>query len=392
MPQYRKRPEQLLFDHSVKPTWRMRLRKWMPRWPGRRPQPRFRLPHVRFTRRQAQRIAITIIALPLAAGVGGYLWMMRDASAELVPGEILLGRNAPLGGIPLFPEDNPWNTRIDDRPVDPRSGLYITAIGSDTPLHPDFGSNRLRTVLFGIPYVVVDAIDVEGYLPEFTYARESDEALYPIPDDVPIETGGDHHALIIDRTEWRLYELFGMSGSPGQWEAGSGAVFDLGSNVSRRRGWTSADAAGLPILPGLIRADEVYDLGEIKHALRFTLRRTQRAFIYPARHQASRSTDTSLPPMGMRMRLRADVDVSGLPDGARVIAEALKRYGMILADNGGSMFVTGTADRRWKRRDTEALKRLRASDFEVIVPPPPPASDTTAMRELREGKSGFSEQ
>lgn len=304
----------------------------------------------------------------------------------------MLGRNASLGGAPLFPASNAWNTPIISRPVDPRSESYLAAIGLDVRLHPDFGTNWLGTHLFGIPYVVIDGPGTTRYTVPFTYGGQSDPGPYPIPDDVPIEDGGDHHALVLDRSDWRLYELFGLDGEPPLWEAGSGAVFDLGSDASRPRGWTSADAAGLSILAGLVRADEVYDLGEIRHALRFTARRTQQAFIYPARHQASRLKHPDLPPMGLRLRLKAAVPIDDLPEGARVIATALKRYGMILADNGGPLFLTGTADRRWRRRDTEALKRFRTSDFEVIVPPPPPSSDTTAWREQQEGKSGFSEQ
>lgn len=342
-------------------------------------------------------VAIGILAglVALVVGAGSLAWHLVTSGTRSTPGnpgEVRLGRNASLGGAPLFPATNAWNTPIVSRPVDPRSDSYLISIGLDVPLHPDFGTNRLRTHLFGIPYIVIEGPTTPRYAVPFDYSDQSDPGPYPIPDDVPIEGGGDRHAIILDRNAWRLFEIYRLTESAPLWEAGSGAVFDLGSDASRPRGWTSADAAGLSIMAGLVRADEVYDVGEIRHALRFTARRTQRAFIYPARHQASRLMDESLPPMGLRLRLKATVPIDDLPEGARVIATALKRYGMILADNGGPLFLTGTADRRWRRRDTEALKRFRTSDFEVIVPPPPPPSDTTAWREQQEGRSGFSEQ
>ncbi|HRP07504.1 MAG TPA: hypothetical protein PLL69_03360 [Gemmatimonadales bacterium] len=385
MPSYRRRSEPLLLDHSVKHGWGYRLRQRLPKW-------RWRIPVPRPTRQQL-RLAAGAAILAVVSAVTLIAWKLyTERSARLIPGEVLLGRNAPLGGIRLFPDDNPWNTPVDDRPVHPKSDIWLETIGTHRALHPDFGTNRLGNRLYGIPYVVVTRDDNLGQTPEFSYAEQSDDGLYPIPDNPPIEAGGDRHVLIVDRDEWRLYELYRVTGSPLVWRAGSGAIFDLGSNASRPRNWTSADAAGLPILPGLVRADEVYDLGEIRHALRFTLPRTHNSFLYPARHQASHLGDSRFPPMGMRMRLKASVDLSDFPEGARVIAEALKRYGMMLADNGGAMYLTGTADRRWKRRDTEALKRLRVGDFEVVVPPSPPASDTTVLREIEAGLPGFSEQ
>lgn len=359
----------LLLDHSLtkKPPRRFRL----PRWPRRQGGSR-----------TGRRAGVAVGAL-MILGVGGWLgsaaWFGRESSARLTLGIVGLGVNAPLGGEILFPPDNAWNTEITDAPVHPLSQAYLASIGFGTPLHPDFGSNRVGTVRYGIPYVVVDGSTTATFRVPFEYAAESDPGPYPIPPNPPVESGGDRHVLILDREAWRLYELYLYREEGGGITAGSGAIFDLRSNVSRPRGWTSADAAGLPILPGLVRADEVYDLGEIRHALRFTARRTQRAFVYPARHHASRDTSAALPPMGLRLRLKADADVSGLPEGAHVIATALQRYGMILADNGGPLFLTGTADGRWKRRDTEALKRFTAADFEVIVPPPPPASDTVII-------------
>ncbi len=380
-------PAELLLDHSLRIGPGQRLRRWLS------------LQSAPFWRRwyrlrgwQRKLLLVGLATLPLLLLQSAIDDLRDQWSATLIPDQVLLGRNAPLGGARLFPADNHWNTPIDDRPVAPESAMQLAGIGHSVPLHPDFGTNRLGTVLYGIPYVVVDGFEMIRHTPVFLYQDESDEGLYPIPDDPPIESGGDRHLLILDRYDWHLYELYLVNHSSGGWRAGSGAIFDLGSNSSRPRGWTSADAAGLPILPGLVRADEVYDLGRIEHALRFTLPRTRRAFVYPARHFASRVNDPELLPMGARLRLKADVDISGFPPGARVIAEALKRYGMILADNGSAMYLTGTADRRWKRADIDALKQIRTGDFEVIVPPPPPASDTTIRKEREQGLAGFSER
>ena len=199
----------------------------------------------------------------------------------------------------------------------------------------------------------------------FDYAGESDRGPYPIPRSVAIESGGDRHALIVDRDACRLYELFALRRAGGGWAAGSGAIWDLRSNRLRPAGWTSADAAGLPILPGLARYDEVR-AGAILHALRFTAARTRRAYVYPARHYASGSTDPALPPMGLRVRLKAGFDTSGFPRQARVVLEALKRYGMILADNGSPWFVSGAPDARWSNEQLHTLGRVTGADFEVV--------------------------
>jgi len=242
-------------------------------------------------------------------------------------------------------------------------------MGADRPLHADFGPDRSGLRVYGIPYVVVAGGTTPHYRVQFENGEESDTVEYPIPAHPPTENGGDHHLLVLDSDKWRLYELFDASTSDGTWKAVSGAVFDLTSNQMRPSGWTSADAAGLPILPGLARADEVYDLKEITHALRFTARRTQRAARYPAQHFASTSSDSSLPPMGLRLRLKATVDPMTFPEGARVIVRALQRYGMMVADNGGAWFVSGTADRRWRRQDLTALSRIHGEDFEVVMSP-----------------------
>lgn len=383
----RNRQSSMLLDPSLRPSRRKRLARW---W-SLQVAPFWRVWYRtnRWLRRTVVAIAVVAPVLLLRGVVTDF---RQQWSPRAIPGQVVLGRNGSLGGMMLFPEGNHWNLRIDDRPVAPLSDLQIAAIGEDVPLHPDFGSNRIGTQVYGIPYVVVDGFELVPSTPVFHFAEESDEGEYPIPVDPPIESGGDRHLLIIDISENRLFELYLAEKRGATWTAGSGAIFDLNSNASRPRGWTSADAAGLPILPGLVRADEVYDLGEIRHALRFTLPRTREAFVYPARHHASRVNDEELLPMGARLRLKQDYDLSDFPPGARVIAAALKRYGMMVADNGSALYLTGTADRRWKRIDIDALKRIRAIDFEVIVPPPPPADDTTIRQELEKALPGFSAQ
>ncbi len=273
-----------------------------------------------------------------------------------------------LAGVAIFPPDNPWNAPVDTAAVDPQSDALIATIGRSTHLHPDFGADW-NGGPFGIPYLVVGAA-VAAVPVTFDYAGESDPGPYPIPSDAPIEGGsassGDRHVLVVDRDAHKLYELFDAHPEGGGWHAGSGAVFDLSSNALRPAGWTSADAAGLPILAGLVRYDEVVDQGEIRHALRFTVSRTRHAYIAPARHYASSATDPALPPMGMRVRLKAGFDVSTFPPTARVILTALKRYGMIVADNGSNWYVSGAPDARWSDTELNTLKTLAGDDFEVV--------------------------
>lgn len=279
--------------------------------------------------------------------------------------------NGSLNGAQIFPSDNPWNTPVDTLPVDPNSDTLIDSIGRDDHLHPDFGANW-NGGPFGIPYILVSG-DTPGKSVEFEYDDESDHALYPIARNTPIEGGpnssGDRHMIMIDQDNWMLYELYSVfppahSGAP--YSAGSGAIFDLNSNGLRPAGWTSADAAGLPIFPGLVRYDEVVEQGEITHALRFTVRHTRRAYVYPARHFASSNTSASLPPMGMRVRLKASFDISGYPDSAQVILRALKKYGMMVADNGSDWYISGAPDARWDDDELSALKELTGDDFEVV--------------------------
>ena len=281
-----------------------------------------------------------------------------------------LGPNASLEGRRPFPTDNPWNTPVDQDPVDPNSDTLIARIGLTRGLHPDFGANY-NGGPFGIPYIVVG-----GAMPAvsvaFDYADESDPGPYPIPADAPIEGGaassGDRHVLVIDRDHWKLYELFAaypIAGSA-NWTAGSGAIFDLGSDALRPAGWTSADAAGLPIFPGLVRYDEVVEQGAILHALRFTVSHTRHGYVYPARHYASSDTNPLVPPMGMRVRLKASYDISGYPPSARVILQALQTYGMIVADNGSDWFISGAPDARWNDTELNTLKQVQGSNFEVL--------------------------
>lgn len=287
-----------------------------------------------------------------------------------VPREPQLGPWASLGGHRPFPDDNPWNLDVSDAEVDPCSDVLIASIGLDSPLHPDFGTVS-EGAPNGIPYVVIPGTQQKVPV-RFQYADESEPGPYPIPPDAPIEggpqSGGDRHVLVIDRDNWMLYELFSAYPDPesGGWRAASGAIFDLSSNRLRPAGWTSADAAGLPVFAGLVRYDEVHEQKEIRHALRFTCRRTRRGYVSPARHFASRDSDPSLPPMGMRVRLRADYNLSTFPPSAQVILRAMQRYGMFLADNGGNWYVTGAPDPRWDDGDLNTLKRVRGRDFEVV--------------------------
>jgi hypothetical protein len=264
-----------------------------------------------------------------------------------------------VAGCPVFPRSNAWNRDVSRDPVDPRSAQYIAAIGPGN-LHPDFAARR-----FGIPFTTVPATQRRVPIRFTAFGDESDPGPYPVPRTARVEGGSDRHVIVVQRGRCRLYELFGARRSGAGWAAASGAVFDLRSNRARPAGWTSADAAGLPILPGLARADEA-GAGRIGHALRFTVARTQRAYVAPARHFASGATDPSLPPMGLRLRLKASFDLRPYRGQARAILQALKTYGMIVADNGSSWFVTGAPDPRWDDAELEQLKRVPGSAFEVV--------------------------
>ncbi len=261
---------------------------------------------------------------------------------------------------PIFPSSNVWNTPIAGRGVASNSSTLIATIGLDRGLHMDFGSYAG----YGIPYNLATAATPRSTV-AFDYADESDHVGYPIPSGPKIEGGSDRHILIVDKDACRLYELFDARNASGRWSAGSGATWNLRSNALRPAGWTSADAAGLPILPGLVRYDEVA-AGKIVHALRFTANRTRTSYIYPARHQAGASSAASLPPMGLRVRLKGGYDTSRFSPQARAIADALKRYGMILADNGSPWYVTGMSDPHFDDDVMHELDVVTGRDLEVV--------------------------
>ena len=273
-----------------------------------------------------------------------------------------------FGEVAVFPPDNPWNQDVSGLAVHASSADYIAAIGADKPLHADFGT-VWNGAPNGIPYVAVGA-DQPKVPVTFEYADESDKGPYPVPPDAPVEGGpnakGDRHVLVIDAANKKLYELFSAYKTDAGWKAGSGAVFDLTSNKLRPAGWTSADAAGLPVFPGLVRYDEIVERRELRHALRFTVKRTQRGYLAPATHWASRSKDRKLPPMGLRLRLKAGYDVSKFPPSAQVILNGLKRYGMLLADNGGDWYVSGAPHEKWNDDELNSLKRVKGKDFEAV--------------------------
>jgi hypothetical protein len=322
---------------------------------------------------RTRRVA-TALAFALASGA---TWAGAQAGAPAwrprVRRHLSRGAPAPSGpaiaGCPIFPADNVWNARVDLLPVDPRSADYIATIGPGTGLHPDFGSGTWDGGPIGIPYAVVPG----GQAPvpvSFEYADESDPGPYPIPASPPIEggpaSGGDRHVLLVDSGRCILYELYAAYPQPdGSWRAGSGAVFDLRGHALRPAGWTSADAAGLPILPGLVRYDEVA-AGAIRHALRFTVVHTRNEFVWPARHRASSSSNPAYPPMGQRFRLKAGFDVSRFPKSVQVILVALKFYGMFVADNGSNWYVSGAPDERWNNDELHLLSQVHGSDFEAV--------------------------
>jgi hypothetical protein len=270
-----------------------------------------------------------------------------------------------IAGCPAFPADNAWNRRVDRLPVDPRSAVIVAAFG-DGSRHADFGSGLWEGRPIGMPVTVVGRRTPRSAV-SFEYASESDRVRYPIPAGVRIEGGGDRHAILVDRDACRLYDLYALRREGGRWEAGSGAVWSLRSNRLRPAGWTSADAAGLSILAGLARYEEVAR-GRIGHALRFTVARTRRAYVWPARHFASSETDPSLPPMGLRLRLRADYPIGRFPPQARVVLRALKEYGMVVADNGTSWMISGAPDPRWSNDQLHALHDVPGTAFEVVDP------------------------
>jgi hypothetical protein len=270
-----------------------------------------------------------------------------------------------LGNIQVFPADNPWNTDISNEEADPNSDNIIAGIGNEIHLHPDFGT-IWEDAPIGIPYNLVGKNQPMKAV-SFEYNPESDPGPYPIPPEALVEAGSDRHVLVIDTINLKLYELFNANrNSDDTWHAGSGAVFDLTSNALRPDNWTSADAAGLPIFPGLVRYDEVVEKGTINHALRFTVQNSRKAYIHPATHAASNSNNVNYPPMGMRVRLKAGFDISGFSTHIQVILKALKKYGMFVADNGANWYISGAPDSRWDDDELGELKTIAGKNFEVV--------------------------
>jgi hypothetical protein len=282
-----------------------------------------------------------------------------------------LGPLASLNGFVPFPSTSLWNTDISTAPVDPNSANLITYIGANVTLHPDFGSGEYDGQSIGIPYQIEAGTQAKVPVKITEYASESDPGPMPIPanaliDGYPHPGNGDRHVLVLDQGGCWLYELYYTFNKNGAWSAGSTAIWDMTINEQRPYTWTSADAAGLPIFAGLVRYDEVA-AGAINHAVRFTVPVTQEAFTPPASHWASSTTDTNAPPMGMRMRLKASFDISGFSPANQVILTALQKYGMILADNGSAIYITGMPDSNWNNNDLAALKSITASSFDVIL-------------------------
>ena len=327
--------------------------------------------------------------LIILCAILGAVGIFSKQSAEALTTDLFTNRLTPsIAGCPLFPASNVWNARVDNLPIDPYSNAYINSIGSNIGLHPDFGAGEWDGGPIGIPYNVVPGNQPPVEV-TFDYDDESDPGPYPIPPDAPVEGGSDRHVLVVDRDRCKLYELWNAwPQAGGSWRAGSGAVFDLTSNALRPETWTSADAAGLPLLPGLVRYDEVA-AGAIHHALRFTAQSTQRAYVWPARHYASSSTDPARPPMGQRFRLKASFTIppSFSPE-TKVILTALKRYGMFLADNGSNWYISGAPDSRWNdEKLVSELRQVKGSDFEAVdesgLMVNPNSGQVSGVRDLR---------
>jgi hypothetical protein len=301
------------------------------------------------------RHSVLLIVLVLVVGLS------RAASATAPP---------EIAGCTVFPANNIWNTPVDTLPIDPNSDAYIATIGATDHVHADFGSGLWNGGPIGIPYITVPASQPEVPVVFTAYGDESDPGPYPVPTAAPIEGGtqsdGDRHVLVLEQGSCMLYELYrAFPQADGSWEADSAAIFDLSSNALRPVGWTSADAAGLPILPGLVHYDEVAS-GEIRHAIRFTAETTRRAYVWPARHFASSQTGSQYPPMGQRFRLRADFDLSNYSPDVQVILQAMKIYGIILADNGSPWYISGVPDERWDNDVLRQLRQVKGTDFEAV--------------------------
>jgi hypothetical protein len=338
---------------SITLAWRGSARRYELRRPGRAVRRLSRgVRHVRVIGLRAGKRYRFGVRGCAARRCGRTVWIAARTKAG--------GSGPQIGDCPVFPTDNAWNRDVSHDPVDPSSDRYIAALPGN--LHADFGSGRYGD--YGIPFTVVPRTQPLAPIHFTAYGDESDPGPYPVPLDARVEGGSDRHVLVVQQGACKLYELFGAARSGNGWNADSGAVFDLRSNRTRPAGWTSADAAGLPIFPGLAQP------GPIHHALRFTVRRTQKAYVDPARHYASSSTDPSLPPMGLRFRLRGDYDIAGFHGQALEILRALRTYGMIVADNGSNWYISGAPDPRWDDDDLDQLKRVPGSALEVVRPGP----------------------
>ncbi len=298
-----------------------------------------------------------------------------EANSAVTPATLDTAANqqdslAAIGGCNVFPPDHIWNVPVDTLPRDAHSDAYVATIGSTSHMHADFGSGEWDGGPIGIPFVVVPGSQPKVDIVFDEYGDESDPGPYPVPSDAPIEGGpnsdGDRHVLVVDRDNCILYELYrAFPQKDGSWTAGCGAAYNLNAYALREDGWTSADAAGLPIFPGLVRYDDVAS-GEIRHAIRFTAPQTQKAYVWPARHYASSHTEANYPPMGQRFRLKSDFDIAPFSRDTQVILKALKKYGMILADNGSSWYISGAPDERWDNDVLHELQQVPGSAFEAV--------------------------
>jgi hypothetical protein len=348
------------FKRSGTHTWHVRnlgtrTRRWQVR--GLRPSTQYLFELRSCQRRRCSRWSSSLHVHTSTRG-------SAPTSAPNVPSPVApVSSTSPLG-CSVFPADNPINQDISQAPVDPNSASYVASIGASSHLHPDFGTDPS----YGIPYAVVGASQPEVPISFSAYGKESDPGPYPIPANAPVEgagQSGDRHVLVVQQGTCKLYELYNARFDGAGWQADSGAIFNFASNALRPDSWTSADAAGLPIFALLVRYEEL-QTGQIDHALRVTVPQTQKGFIHPATHYASQSTDPSLPPMGLRLRLKANFDESGYHGQALVVLQTLKRYGMIVADNGSSWYVTGAPDPRWNNEDLDQLKNVPGSAFEAV--------------------------
>jgi hypothetical protein len=328
-------------------------------------------------KRLFQAVAVSLLVAPALwlTGCGGTVGTQQSGGGgggqQATPCNVITaGQGTNLNGFRPFPADNAWNQDISTASVDPNSTAMINFIGPSIGLHPDFGSGEYQGSTIGIPYLVVDGSQGMAAINFTAYGDESDPGPMPIPASAPIEGypapgSGDRHVLVIDNSNCFLYELDNSHATSNGWNADSAAIWDLESDEQRPWTWTSADAAGLPIFPGLIRYDEVAS-GQIQHAVRFTLQNSQAAFVPPASHWAANSTNSLAAPMGMKLRLKASYDITPFSTNVQVILTALKKYGMIMADNGSSMYLSGTPDDRWDNDDLHNLGQVPASAFEVV--------------------------